>query len=334
MPTPRRRNAIPAPDEGTLTTHRDLLATLGTLGSLVMDLEAFARFVRDGLGLEIGDGADGGLSTNLAARAASDDGQGRSRDNTQGLPFLALQTEHGLGWDPAGTATATAGIYADDHIAVAVSANGMAFGVQLSSTRNSCTFITRMGPVLVLQSDQASTAWRRAAGFDSNTTRTKLPADLLAGHEAPLVALAIVLQRYFMAKPGAKARHATKGWVAAQVSRHLRQELILHLVRRLYPQERVVANARSASVPELEGLELDIWVPHLRLGIEHQGEQHLRPIEHFGGEKAFIQRQANDQRKKELCAAHGITLVEFSHDESLDEELLTARIHAALARSS
>lgn len=43
---------------------------------------------------------------------------------------------------------------------------------------------------------------------------------------------------------------------------------------------------------------LDIYIPSISVGIEFQGVQHYKPIEHFGGEEHFKQQQANDKRKK------------------------------------
>lgn len=44
----------------------------------------------------------------------------------------------------------------------------------------------------------------------------------------------------------------------------------------------------------------DFFLPEFNIFIEFNGEQHYRAIEHFGGEKAFLETVERDRRKKEL----------------------------------
>lgn len=64
---------------------------------------------------------------------------------------------------------------------------------------------------------------------------------------------------------------------------------------------------------------LDIYIPSLSIGIEYQGVQHYRPIEHFGGEEHFRHQQDNDRKKKELCSKNGVTLIEWPYTENISE---------------
>ncbi|MEW6262813.1 MAG: hypothetical protein AB1641_07020 [Thermodesulfobacteriota bacterium] len=73
---------------------------------------------------------------------------------------------------------------------------------------------------------------------------------------------------------------------------------------------------------ELQGLELDVCIPEIRLGIEYQGEQHYQAIDHWGGEDGLKKRQENDRKKKFLCKQLGYTLVEFHYSEELSEEAI------------
>ena len=43
--------------------------------------------------------------------------------------------------------------------------------------------------------------------------------------------------------------------------------------------------------------------------IEVNGEQHYQPIDHFGGEKAFIATKFRDNRKIMYCKEHDIPLI-------------------------
>lgn len=84
---------------------------------------------------------------------------------------------------------------------------------------------------------------------------------------------------------------------------------------------------------ELERLELDVWIPALLLGIEYQGEQHYKAIEHWGGELGLEQRRANDRRKKLLCKKLGYSLVEFRYSEDLGEASVRNKLEPHLDRA-
>ena len=64
---------------------------------------------------------------------------------------------------------------------------------------------------------------------------------------------------------------------------------------------------------------IDIYIPSLSIGIEYQGVQHYKPIEHFGGEKHFLHQQENDLKKKQLCEENGVTLIEWPYHREVSE---------------
>lgn len=59
-------------------------------------------------------------------------------------------------------------------------------------------------------------------------------------------------------------------------------------------------------------MHLDFFLPEQGIAIECQGEQHFVPSEFFGGEEVFIDNQARDKAKRDLCEAHGIKMLYFS----------------------
>lgn len=92
------------------------------------------------------------------------------------------------------------------------------------------------------------------------------------------------------------------------------ETLLYQLVTELYPSQQVIRNIR----PDwLENLELDIYLPELKLAFEYQGQQHYKPVKAWGGDKAFKALKQRDARKKELCQQLGIRLVEFKFSEYL-----------------
>lgn len=83
--------------------------------------------------------------------------------------------------------------------------------------------------------------------------------------------------------------------------------------------------------PEWLGIQsLDIYIPSLSIAIEYQGIQHYKPVDHFGGEKHFVHRQANDRKKKELCVENGVKLIEWSYVEPINETNLRSFLERAV----
>lgn len=72
--------------------------------------------------------------------------------------------------------------------------------------------------------------------------------------------------------------------------------------------------------------ELDIYIPVLKLGIEHQGIQHYEPSDFFGGEEGFNELVVRDERKKRLCEENEVTLVYFKYDEPIEEEYVRSKL--------
>lgn len=108
------------------------------------------------------------------------------------------------------------------------------------------------------------------------------------------------------------------------------ETILFRVVEALVAPREAVHHYRGK---ELEGLELDVWVPDLKVGIEYQGEQHYEAIEHWGGAEGLLKRKANDQKKRALCKALGYTLIEFRFDEELTEAAVHTRLKRHLTAS-
>ncbi len=63
------------------------------------------------------------------------------------------------------------------------------------------------------------------------------------------------------------------------------------------------------------GLRIDIFVKHLGIAVEYDGEQHYKFNEHFHGDiNGYISHIARDEKKEEFLKANGIKLVRFRGD--------------------
>ena len=60
---------------------------------------------------------------------------------------------------------------------------------------------------------------------------------------------------------------------------------------------------------------LDFYLPEYKIAIECQGEQHLKPVEIFGGEDGWKLTKARDNHKLAQCARHGIKMAYIYYDD-------------------
>ena len=101
------------------------------------------------------------------------------------------------------------------------------------------------------------------------------------------------------------------------------ETIMYRIIKRIYPEQKVKRHYR----PEwLDHLELDIYIPELKLGFEYQGIQHFKAVDHWGGEEKLIIQQEHDQRKIRLCNEHGVKLIHVNYDDDLTEEFIRSLI--------
>ena len=111
--------------------------------------------------------------------------------------------------------------------------------------------------------------------------------------------------------------------------KRISETLLFKIIQTLFGGTKVVRHYRGA---ELGGLELDIWIPDLRLGIEYQGEQHYQVIEPWGAVSGLSKRIENDRKKRQLCKSAGYNLVEFRYEENLTEDRVVKKLRSYLER--
>jgi hypothetical protein len=107
------------------------------------------------------------------------------------------------------------------------------------------------------------------------------------------------------------------------LSRWLREAALYRMTCDLFAGWRVL---REASPEWLGRLRLDIYLPELKLAIEHQGEQHFRPVTVFGGAAAHARAVERDELKRRLCHEHGVTVIEVRYDATLTKASLRNRL--------
>lgn len=66
-------------------------------------------------------------------------------------------------------------------------------------------------------------------------------------------------------------------------------------------------------------LPFDFYIAKQNVCIEYDGEQHYKPVKHWGGEKRFLERQLNDKIKNEYCNKNNITLLRIPYTKTRQE---------------
>ena len=78
---------------------------------------------------------------------------------------------------------------------------------------------------------------------------------------------------------------------------------------------------RQKNFEWMKRMKLDFFIPSKNIGIECQGIQHFKPIEFFGGEKAFKHQVKKDLLKKKLCEEHDVKIEYINYDEEINKRL-------------
>ena len=83
-------------------------------------------------------------------------------------------------------------------------------------------------------------------------------------------------------------------------------------------------------------IEIDIWIPSVKLAIEYDGEQHFRAIDFFGGEKTFKRQQKLDKYKNKLIKESNIVkyFVRFDYTEKMDKEYIITKLNKIIPPTS
>lgn len=101
------------------------------------------------------------------------------------------------------------------------------------------------------------------------------------------------------------------------------ETMLYHIVKNIYPNEEIIRHYRPKW---LDGLELDIFVPGMNLGVEYQGIQHFQAIDHWGGQTQLEKQKEHDERKKTLCDKLGVKLVCVNYDEPMTSDYILGKL--------
>ncbi|MCD4745856.1 MAG: hypothetical protein K8R58_06115 [Bacteroidales bacterium] len=104
-------------------------------------------------------------------------------------------------------------------------------------------------------------------------------------------------------------RKVGEGWIG--------ETMLYKIIQEIFTQEETIRHCRPKW---LEGLELDIYLPNIKLAFEYQGQQHYKPVKIWGGIKALKKLQERDAKKKLICKKQKIRLITVDYTEPLTKE--------------
>lgn len=109
-------------------------------------------------------------------------------------------------------------------------------------------------------------------------------------------------------------------------------ELLFYVYNLFQNYEILTHHRRTLGDWGLQGLELDIYIPKLKLAFEYMGKQHYDEhsfynLTKFNTRKEdFEYQQYKDRCKKRICKLKGITLIRIKHNEKLSEQLILSKL--------
>lgn len=110
-----------------------------------------------------------------------------------------------------------------------------------------------------------------------------------------------------------------QGWVSEMT--------LLRELEAAFPDESIVHQARPYW---LAPQSLDVFFPEHCVAVEHQGAQHSRPVEHFGGAQAYERQIDRDSLKRDRVQEVGGVLIEVHPGYRLAD--VVEQVRAALNR--
>jgi len=105
------------------------------------------------------------------------------------------------------------------------------------------------------------------------------------------------------------------------------ETILYYMVTKLFPDLTIHRHYRPKF---LGGLELDIYIEELNVGIEYQGIQHYKPVKHWGGKEALEKVKARDKKKQLICERLDIPLIYFEYNEGLSDDLIKNKLSRAI----
>lgn len=117
------------------------------------------------------------------------------------------------------------------------------------------------------------------------------------------------------------------------VGQNFKNEMrLIKFVYNLFNSYEILTHHRSWNKWSKSGLELDIYIPELKLAFEYMGKQHydkksFDALSKINRTKEEFEYQIyKDRCKKRICKIKGITLIKIRYDEKLSIDLIKNKL--------
>ena len=101
------------------------------------------------------------------------------------------------------------------------------------------------------------------------------------------------------------------------------EKQMIKIIRELYPEHEVKTHDRTT----LDGLEIDCYIPELKLGFEYNGKQHYEHIEFFHKTIEEFEAQKNrDIEKLKRAESKGIKIIIIKYNEAVIKDVLSKKL--------
>ena len=95
------------------------------------------------------------------------------------------------------------------------------------------------------------------------------------------------------------------------------------VIRSIFPNHLVLENTRGF----LDGLEIDCYIPDLKIGFEYNGKQHYEFVNIFHRDEKDLKNQIKrDKEKNKIAKKRGIKLITIKYNEEITEKLIKDKI--------
>lgn len=109
------------------------------------------------------------------------------------------------------------------------------------------------------------------------------------------------------------------------------EQLVFELTSKIFKKNTVIYQYSPFFLKTEKGqMSYDVFICGKNIAIEYQGKQQFEPIDIFGGEESYKKQIERDRLKQKLSKENGIVLVYINYWEDISEDLIKAKIAAAL----
>ena len=99
------------------------------------------------------------------------------------------------------------------------------------------------------------------------------------------------------------------------------EKLVFEYMKSIFPQFEIINNYRPDWLRYNRNLELDIYLPELKLAIEVNGVQHYKYTPYFhDNEEDFVKQQERDEFKKKRCEEENIKMISIHYEYNYKNE--------------